>query len=105
MQVGDLPVITIGVARRREGVAQLPDGAVLVRRGASDVPLLGEALVSLISRRAFTPFETTAVDATLESADPELLDRLRDAWGGRAARSSNGCGSRDSFRRRRPMTA
>lgn len=81
MQVGDLPVITVGVARRREGVAQLPDGAVLVRRGASNVPVLGEALVSLISRRAFTRFETTAVDAPLGSVDPELLTRLREAWG------------------------
>lgn len=81
IQVGNVPTIVVAISRRREGAAQLPDGAVLVRRGASNVPVLGEDLVSLISRRAFDRFETTPIDVRLESVQPDLLDRLRQAWG------------------------
>lgn len=81
LDIDDVPVIVVSVARRREGVAQLPNGAVLVRRDASNVALLGEELVALLSRRALTRFETTPVEAGLDEAGSHLVDRLCEARG------------------------
>lgn len=69
------------MARRQEGVAQMPNGAVLIRRGASNVPVLGQELTSLLARRTLTWFEVTPVDVSPGQADPRLVDRLRTAWG------------------------
>lgn len=73
--------IVVSVARRRDGVAQLSDGAVLVQRGASNVALLGEELVALLSRRALIRFETTPVGAGLDEAGSHLVDRPCEARG------------------------
>jgi len=81
LHVVDVPLIVVAVARRREGVAQMPNGAVLVRRGASSVPLLGEGLVRLMAQRTLTRFETTSVDATLAQASDALVERLAEVWG------------------------
>jgi hypothetical protein len=79
--VEDKTLLVLSVGRRREGFAQTSAGAVLVRRGASNVPLLGPDLSRFIARHAFESFETTATSADLAMADPGLVERLRDVYG------------------------
>ena len=74
-------VVVISVAKRREGFAQLPDGGVLGRFGASNRVLLGEDLARLVHRGALGRFETTPTAVAAEHAAPELLSRLASAWG------------------------
>ncbi len=79
--VGDRTVLAIVVARREEGFAQLSSGAVLVRRGASNVKLFGEELATFLAERKLTRFETTATASLLDDADPVALDRVAQALG------------------------
>lgn len=79
--VGGKALLVLSVDRRREGFAQTSAGAVLVRRGASNVPLLGSELSRFISRHAFEAFELTPTDVEPTDADPQLVDRLRTAFG------------------------
>ncbi|MFN0030433.1 MAG: ATP-binding protein [Acidimicrobiales bacterium] len=79
--VEDKTLLVLSIARRREGFAQTSAGAVLVRRGASNVPLLGADLSRFIARHAFEAFETTPTSADLEKADQDLLKRLREVYG------------------------
>ena len=79
--VGDKTVLVLAVAQRREGFAQTSGGAILVRRGASNVALLGEDLSRFVARRAFQRFEITPTASTLEAADPVLMARLARAFG------------------------
>ena len=79
--VGHRTIAVIGVARRRQGFAQTPDGQVVVRRDAMNVTLMGAQLAEFVTRNALTRFETTALDAALEDADPEELDHLAAAYG------------------------
>lgn len=60
---------------------QTSGGAILVRRGASNVALLGEDLSRFIARRAFQRFEITPTESTLETADRVLIARLARAFG------------------------
>jgi ATP-dependent DNA helicase RecG len=78
--VDDSTLLVVSVARRREGFAQTPAGVVLVRHGASNVPLLGRDLSRFLARRSFVTFELTSTDVSLDDADPALLDRLRAAF-------------------------
>lgn len=79
--VGDKTVLVLAVARRHEGFAQTSGGAVLARRGASNVAFLGDELARFIARRSFQRFETTPTTATLDDADASLTDRLARAFG------------------------
>lgn len=86
LAVGDVTLLVVSIARRAEGFAQAPSGVVLVRRGASNVALMGSELSRFVSRRSFEAFETTPTDVEVKAVDPSLLDRLADAysWGDRA---------------------
>lgn len=79
--VGDHTVLVLAVARRHEGFAQTSGGAVLARRGASNVALLGDDLSRFLSRRSFQRFELTPISAGLDRADPALVARLAAAYG------------------------
>ena len=79
--VGDKTVLVLVVARRHEGFAQTSGGAVLMRRGASNVALLGDELSRFLARRSFQRFEITPTSARLIDASEPLLDRLADAYG------------------------
>lgn len=79
--VGDKTVLVLAVARRHQGFAQTSGGAVLARRGASNVALLGEDLSRFLARRTFQTFEITPTSATLDDADPGLIGRLAAAFG------------------------
>lgn len=79
--VGDQTVLVLVVARRHEGFAQTSAGAVLTRKGASNVALLGEELSRFLARRSFQRFEIAPTSIRLADASPLLLDRLADAYG------------------------
>ena len=81
LRVADAPVVVISIARREESFAQLSDGGVLGRFGASNRALLGEELARLVSRRSLGRFEATLTTALLRDAERELVDRSAAAWG------------------------
>lgn len=78
--VGDRGVLVVAVHRRREGLAQLRDGRVLIRRGAMNIALIGEELMRFVAARSLTRYEATPSDVVLDEASPELLERFRDAF-------------------------
>jgi len=78
-------IVVISIASREEGFAQLSDGSVLGRFGASSRVLLGESLARLVSRRSLGRFETTPTGTPLSQASPDLVGRLATAWGWHAS--------------------
>jgi len=81
LAVGDKEVLVLAVRRRREGFAQLPDGRILVRRGAMNVALFDTDLARFVTSRALVRFESTAVEATLADADPDLVTGVQAVYG------------------------
>ena len=79
--VDEKTLLVLSVDRRREGFSQTSSGAVLVRRGASNVPLLGADLSRFLARHTFESFELTPTNVDLADADPDLLHRLGAAYG------------------------
>lgn len=79
--VGDKSVLVLTVDRRREGFAQMQDGRVLVRRGAMNTPIFDLELARFISGRALARFESTPLDVAFETADPALVEKVRQAYG------------------------
>ncbi len=77
LAVGDATLVAIAVGHRREGFAQTPDGRILVRRDAVNVPLLGTELADFVAARTPVRFEASAVGPRLDQADPPLLETLR----------------------------
>ncbi len=74
-------LLVLSIARRREGFSQTSSGAVLIRRGASNVPLLGSDLTRFIARHAFEAFELTPTDVALSDASPVRRDHIRRVYG------------------------
>lgn len=81
LRVDDVSIALINVERRRQGFAQLPDGRILVRRGAMNQALFGDSLVRFLAGRATSRFEVTPQDIRLTDVSPSLMDDLREAWG------------------------
>jgi ATP-dependent DNA helicase RecG len=81
LSVGEVPVVVVSVRRRREGFAQLSDGRVLTRRGARNVPLLGEDLQAFINQRVLGRYERTTTTARAGDIDGQLLDEVCTALG------------------------
>lgn len=81
LQVEGKDLVMLSVARRQEGFAQTSAGAVLVRRGASNTPLLGADLSRFLARRAFAAFELTPTTIRFDGADAALRRRLCEAYG------------------------
>lgn len=79
--VGERSILVLSVARRREGFSQMADGRILVRRGAMNAPLFGGELAAFINGRVLGRFESTPVNASLEAADAELIERMRSVHG------------------------
>ncbi len=79
--VAERTVAVLSVHRREEGVAQTSDGRVLVRRGASNRPLVGRAMSELVAARSLRSFERTGTEARLAEADAGRLNELARAWG------------------------
>jgi len=74
-------VAVIAVRARREGFAQMPDGRVLVRRGAMNVALMGADLAEFVQSRSLRRFESTPVGVDLSAASDDRLAAVREAWG------------------------
>ena len=81
LRVDERTVAVLSVHRREEGVAQTSDGRVLVRRGASNRPLVGRAMSELVAARSLRSFERTEAQVPLAEADPGLSNELARAWG------------------------
>lgn len=79
--VGDRTVLVVSLARRHEGFAQTSAGVVLMRRGASNVALLGDELSRFLARRSFNRFETTPTPIRFDDAAPTLVNELASAYG------------------------
>ena len=79
-RVGESEIVALAVSPLVEGVAQTSDGRILVRRGASNRPLIGPDLFELMSRRRLTPFESTPTETAVTDADPQLVRSLATAW-------------------------
>lgn len=77
-------VLALSIDRRHEGFAQLPDGRVLVRRGAQNAALIGSQLSDFVSRRALVRVETQPTATALSDAEPSLRQSLVHAWRWRA---------------------
>lgn len=75
------PVTVVSVERRSEGFTQLPDSAVLVRRGAHTVPLFGAELERLVMDRALRRFELAASGVPLAEADRDIVADVRKVYG------------------------
>ena len=78
--VDNRSVLAISVAARKDSFAQLPNGQVKERRGASNHTLLGSDLADFIARRFVRSVESSPTSLTSDNIDPELGQRLADAW-------------------------
>lgn len=74
-------LLVVSIARRHEGFSQTSSGAVLARRGSSNVALLGSDLSRFVAARAFESFELTPTNVKLADVQLELTRRLGDAYG------------------------
>lgn len=79
LHVDDKPVSVLSIARRREGFAQTSGGVVRMRRGTRDDALFGAELVRFANERTSSRYETTAVDAGIDQAAPELRREIASA--------------------------
>jgi len=81
LTVGGTPIVVIAVGRRDDGFAQTPDGRLLVRRGASNVRLLGPELAQFVAARRPALREARAVGPTFADAHPDLVEAVRRSRG------------------------
>ncbi|MDE0169685.1 MAG: putative DNA binding domain-containing protein [bacterium] len=80
MVVDGRVVVAISVGSRKDSFAQLPNGQVKQRRGASNHTLLGADLADFIARRFVRSVESSPTNLTSDDIDPELGQRLADVW-------------------------
>ena len=74
-------VLAIGVAARRDSFAQLSNGLVKQRRGASNHTLMGAELADFIARRFVRSVEATATARRSSEIVGNLALRVAQAWG------------------------
>lgn len=74
-------VLAIGVAARRDSFAQLPNGQIKQRRGASNHTLMGAELADFIARRLVRSVEATATARPSSEIIDDLALRVARAWG------------------------
>ena len=80
VEVGGRVVVAISVGPRKDSFAQLANGQVKQRRGASNHTLLGAELADLIARRFVRTVESAPTTATSDDIDPDLGRHLAEAW-------------------------
>lgn len=73
-------LVAIGVDRQRDGFAQLSNGQVKERRGASNHTPMGVQLADFIARRFVRAPEATATEAATDQIDADLALQLASAW-------------------------
>ena len=80
LRVEGRDVAAIGVDRVRDGFAQLSNGQVMERRGASNHTLMGGQLADFMARRFVRAPEATATEASADQIDHDLALQLAAAW-------------------------
>jgi ATP-dependent DNA helicase RecG len=85
LPVGNRTVVVVAVARREEGFAQLADGRVLMRKGASNVALLQNELTTFLANRALRRFEMTTTTELVVDASADKVAGLCSAYGWRSS--------------------
>ena len=80
LKVEGRAIAAIGVGRQRDGFAQLSNGQVKERRGASNHTLMGVQLADFIARRFVRAPEAAATDAGADQVDHDLAQQLAAAW-------------------------
>lgn len=73
-------IAAIGVDRQRDGFAQLSNGQIMERRGASNHTLMGAQLADFIARRFVRAPEVTATAASADQIDHDRAFQLAEAW-------------------------
>ncbi len=76
VMVGDVPITTISVNSRRQGIAQTSDGRPLIRQGKQNLPLKGERLRRLMTKRAPLSFDGASSPWSIDDIDPALAAEL-----------------------------
>ena len=74
-------VLAIGVAARRDSFAQLSNGLIKQRRGASNHTLIGAELADFIARRFVRSVEAAATARRSSDIVDDLAHRVAQAWG------------------------
>jgi ATP-dependent DNA helicase RecG len=80
IKVAGRPVVAIEVSRREEGFAQTSEGRLLVRRGGSNIALIGADAWDFMSQRALRRFEQMDSQVPLANADQGALIELCEAY-------------------------
>lgn len=80
LRVDGRAVVAVSVARRRGSFAQLPNGQVKQRRGASNRTLLGADLADFIARRFARSVESSPTRLTFNDIDADLGRQLAEVW-------------------------
>ena len=80
LKVEGRDIAAIGVDRQRDGFAQLSNGQVMERRGASNHKLMGAQLADFMARRFVRAPETTATETSADQIDHDLALQLAAAW-------------------------
>ncbi len=78
--VGGRDVAVVGVTRQEDGFAQLSNGQVKERRGASNQTLMGVQLADFMARRFVRFPESTATAAGTDQIEAGLARHLAAAW-------------------------
>lgn len=79
--VGSKSVVIVRVHRREEGFAQTSDGRLMVRRGSSNVALIGTEAWEFMSKRTLRRFENASAGVHYTNADVDLIAQLCTAYG------------------------
>ena len=80
LDVDGTAITVLAIARRVEGVAQTPDGRVLLARGTRKEPLFGGELQRLLNERSLGRFDHSSTEVPFEAASRERIDRLCRAY-------------------------
>ena len=80
IRVDGRAVVAISVAPRKDSFAQLPNGQVKQRRGASNHTMMGVDLADFIARRLVRSVESSPTGMTEDDIDPDLARQLAEAW-------------------------
>ncbi len=73
VDVDDVKLVAVEVARRLQGFSQTADGRVLVRRGARNQPLFGDDLVTFMNKRSLERFDVSDSGISLSAASDSLI--------------------------------
>jgi len=81
IDVDGTPLVAVTVGPTITGVAQMSDGRVLARRGASNSPVFGADLFALLQGRSHERFEQIDSHVPLSASSPAAVQEVVDAYG------------------------